>query len=575
MDTKRGLKLKNALFITALVALVCGLVLIFLYKFRIDSGKVLLDEGWTVSLENETYSGCELSSLFFDATNKEDDLSLRLTLPETDFHAPVLAFLSCHSVVNIYIDESLVYSYGEERHAKDKLVGYGYHFVELDDKYAGRELRVDLHVTENDAFTSIGTPYIVNEDSIIQSVVEDDPLSFIAGLFLVAFGFIFLVVTMLTGSYALDGRQTVALAFFAISLGLWTLCSHHMQQFFTPNLWDVTTLEFVSLYTAPLALLLYFRKSIFELEEHIRLKTFYKIVCAIDILFFIAFNVCEIANFVHYPAMQEINLAIVVGVAVIGIAVIITHSKERSNILFTLGVALFMLTAAFDMSKYYLQKYVQIFGKSDFSGVSSIGCVVFLSFLLASFYMQLNEEAENRGRRALLELQANTDALTGLANRRKCKEVIEQLDAGAAEYGVFSFDLNNLKYVNDKMGHLEGDTLICSFAKCLSKTFEGEDFLVGRTGGDEFMVFVKKPGSFHISKYLDVLEKNMQAMNTEISPLKVSTAFGYAGSKEVIKRDAQEIIKLSDYRMYENKREIKAAQEKKPEIIMLKSCQSH
>ncbi len=575
MGTDKKLKVKNALFITALVALVCGLVILFLYKFKITSGKLLLNDGWTVSLENQTYSGYELSSLFFDATNMEDDVTLTATLPDTDFNSPVLAFLSCHSVVSMYIDGDLVYSYGQDRHEKNKLVGYGYHFVELGTlDYAGKELEIDLHVTENRAFTSIGTPYIVNEDNIIQSVVEDDPLSFVAGLFLVAFGFIFLVVTMLTGSYALDGRQTVALAIFAISLGLWTLCSHHMQQFFTPNLWDVTTLEFFTLYTAPLALLLYFRKSIFELEGHEKLKITYKVICLMDMIFFVAFNVCEIMNLVHYPALQDINLVMIVAVAAVGIFVIVTHFKDKSNILLVVGVAVFMLTAAFDMGKFYVQKYISILGKSDFSGVSSLGCVVFLSFLLASFYMRLNEEAENRGRRALLELQANTDALTGLANRRKCKDTMEQLDAGTDEYGIISFDLNNLKYVNDKMGHIEGDTLICSFAKCLTQTFDGDNFLVGRTGGDEFMVFVKKPGSFNARKYEDMLEKNMMATNEMIAPLCISTAYGYATSNEV-GSSAQDVIKLSDYRMYENKKDVKAAREKKPEIIMLKSCQSH
>ena len=89
----------------------------------------------------------------------------------------------------------------------------------------------------------------------------------------------------------------------------------------------------------------------------------------------------------------------------------------------------------------------------------------------------------------MLEQMAYIDDLTGLANRRKCEQVWDGLDESKENYGIFAFDLNLLKQTNDTKGHAVGDLLIRTFAKTLSKVFS-EYGVVGRIGGDEFVVFI-------------------------------------------------------------------------------------
>lgn len=82
-----------------------------------------------------------------------------------------------------------------------------------------------------------------------------------------------------------------------------------------------------------------------------------------------------------------------------------------------------------------------------------------------------------------------TDALTGLYNRRFFFQRLEEEFSRFLRYGsgfcLVIFDLDRLKYINDKYGHLEGDRCLKLLAKCLKNRSRKED-VIARIGGDEF-----------------------------------------------------------------------------------------
>ena len=99
--------------------------------------------------------------------------------------------------------------------------------------------------------------------------------------------------------------------------------------------------------------------------------------------------------------------------------------------------------------------------------------------------------------------KANRDALTGLYNR----EYFEQFTCNAVEKGtilsaaVVFIDIDDFKKVNDTLGHMVGDDVICWFAKRVLGTFRHTD-IVARYGGDEFVVFVNGIGREELEKRL-------------------------------------------------------------------------
>lgn len=110
--------------------------------------------------------------------------------------------------------------------------------------------------------------------------------------------------------------------------------------------------------------------------------------------------------------------------------------------------------------------------------------------MYALMYMK-NIDAEKR-REMAQERAARRDPLTNVYNRNIFEsEVREFMSAEEGRKGaLIILDLDDFKQVNDQFGHLAGDEMLKSLAEVLRKTFRSHD-LIGRLGGDEFLVFVK------------------------------------------------------------------------------------
>ena len=108
-------------------------------------------------------------------------------------------------------------------------------------------------------------------------------------------------------------------------------------------------------------------------------------------------------------------------------------------------------------------------------------------------FVEAREEALTEIRRL-----AYTDPLTHLANRRLIANHLGKAIAGSVrhrDYGaVLLIDLDGFKPVNDTYGHEAGDAILIEFAERLRTTVRSED-VVGRLGGDEFIILVHRLGA--------------------------------------------------------------------------------
>ena len=104
-----------------------------------------------------------------------------------------------------------------------------------------------------------------------------------------------------------------------------------------------------------------------------------------------------------------------------------------------------------------------------------------------------NIDSEKRREEGLLE-EVQKDPMTGLYNKRATETLITEslfkASSGETKHAFLIFDIDLFKNINDHFGHAFGDSVISKFAAELKAQFRNDD-IVGRIGGDEFVVLLK------------------------------------------------------------------------------------
>ena len=149
-----------------------------------------------------------------------------------------------------------------------------------------------------------------------------------------------------------------------------------------------------------------------------------------------------------------------------------------------------------------------------------------------------------------LEGLAYTDSLTGLMNRAKCMQNLASL---RGPYAIISLDMDRLKYINDHYGHSEGDKMIKTFSDLLTESFKGAP-IIGRIGGDEFLVAIENPTATICDESIKKLNKLMDDFNKSSNEkFTLSASAGYAYSYEDKEGKLENVFYLADARMYQVK----------------------
>jgi diguanylate cyclase (GGDEF)-like protein len=159
-----------------------------------------------------------------------------------------------------------------------------------------------------------------------------------------------------------------------------------------------------------------------------------------------------------------------------------------------------------------------------------------------------------------LERERNTDALTGLRNRRSFLEIATYELAASARRGTMvslaSIDLDDFKRVNDTLGHAAGDRLLVEIAEGLRRTFRGSD-CIGRIGGDEFAVLLPGAGGTEAAAILEKLEASLQPVFGRFGDL-AGMSVGLVSTPPRGSMTVDALMASADERMYATKRKSKS-----------------
>lgn len=181
-----------------------------------------------------------------------------------------------------------------------------------------------------------------------------------------------------------------------------------------------------------------------------------------------------------------------------------------------------------------------------------ITLVIFALMILIGleFFKALKRLIENR----TLQKKAYLDAATGLPNKNRCEEILNA--PVSLDMGVVSFDLNDLRRINDSRGHEAGDVYIRRFATALRAAVPEEHF-VGRLGGDEFLMVTHGLSEAGMEELLGDLRAKLAEEAKEHMDTPLSYAAGYVLAKDDPEASMRELFTKADKHMYIQKNRAK------------------
>ena len=304
--------------------------------------------------------------------------------------------------------------------------------------------------------------------------------------------------------------------------------------------WIVNTSTYVipCLIVAPFFVYLY--EHISEKAETNRLPFRILFICCI-LFGLITFILCasgkmftlEGSDFIEGPA--EFVYYILYGSIMASAIGIIVYNRKK------LGIHDFIVTLSFGV----LPLFSFVLTLFDFIPLNI--AIPSIGFDMVVIYTLIQSESEHK-----LYKATNIDELTRVFNRRAYEDDLQHYPSVPKEDDfIFAIvDINGLKIVNDNLGHVAGDELICGGANILKQTF-GNHGKVYRVGGDEFVVmFFADPDKFEFLQ--DDFENVMNSWSgKEVSSIAMS--IGFATKTEFKDKTVKEMCAIAEERMYKDK----------------------
>lgn len=244
--------------------------------------------------------------------------------------------------------------------------------------------------------------------------------------------------------------------------------------------------------------------------------------------------------------------------------------SNRNQLYFTttsqllIDAYLFILSIAFDGNPYtglmllfFMVTSVLLFGAFYTSFIHAVKMSILEVYETKSRELEQLLEQTNRDI-GELKSEAYTDVLTNTSSRRYGLLALQRALKEKKKLCVCMIDLDGLKYVNDTLGHQEGDRYLTAVARVLLELFERKN--VSRLGGDEFLVLFPDRNEEEAELLMQEVNKRLAQFflwpDKKICPV---VSYGIADAQKLPFCSVSDLLHAADEKMYEMKKHRKKA----------------
>lgn len=502
-------------------------------------------EKWQYSVDGGAFSEIELPH--------SEDLpvgalvTLKNRLPGQLVKGATLMLRTSQQDMSVAVNGIVIYSSGE----KSAFPSSAYHFVRLPTDCAGQAVTVDISSPYKNYSGLTGQIYMGSKASNLFFLLHQNGLQFIIG-FLVFIAGISMIVVFLFSREQLSKSAVTSLGAFFACAGYWVMVESRLMQFIFPYPMALTNSSIFAITLLPVFSGFYYYRIHNKVHKQIGKGVLWTVTSAC-----ILFSVVAAVDPTLPVQLLPLCLVFLSAYLFLFLSAIISESIKTRKLFSAsiLGMLIFVVCALLELFFYMLN--MKVYTQSTFL---ILGLLLFCIFMVVDSAQAFARVYRSAVKVDALSVLAYLDSLTGLQNRTAFLEELSTLEAnGDTAVTIAMYDINNLKVVNDTMGHLVGDALLRHGAKAITASLRQGDKSF-RIGGDEFVAILRhgpdfEPDSLE-TRLLSVLEKE----NHKTLSYTLSIAYGFATYSDNCDRTLFDTQARADTLMYACKKLQKSAQ---------------
>lgn len=481
-----------------------------------------------------------------NSDNQDDGTSISATLPEKIDDDYAICFRTSHSRVQVLIDGVEVYQYRwTDEVPLGNSPGSLWNIVDLYPKYSGKTITIKTDSPYDMYEGLFRTVTYGDKASIIMYLQKETRIMLILSCIPIVLGIILIIAAFFAGK-EFSKRPFAYVGIFLTVVGIWETTETGYLQFLK---FDMYTVQIVNLLTFGFIPLLV----IMALKYTNLLKYYFKRLFYINVIIYavyVALQLLEISDM--HQTLWLIHLSMVIDSIFIfwDTKRYYNEQEDKSSficIMITYSIVFFAIII--DIYRMYVYP-------DSYNGYATrIAMVLFIVFMAVSIVQRsLAVERKNIERETIINM-AYTDILTGIKNRRCFEEDAEKLANAKKSFNIVAIDMNNLKMINDELGHKFGDEALIKVANAL-RIFENYGEECYRMGGDEFEVICKKMDIDDIDRVCEQINKKLA--KTEYFPgIPLSIAYGSFRFSANMDTEVNKVMARADKKMYEKKQQMK------------------
>ncbi len=461
----------------------------------------------------------------------------------------ILAFYSVHQNIKVFVTNKLIYEYPvANNNSLSSSPGYCWNFVTL--PYNTNSVKIVLTSPYTPYLKRLPTFYIGNNFSLPAYIITSNIVPFLLCIIMLVIGFILVAYHLFVSRNINTSGKLLKLGIFSIFLSIWSINECNITTLLLKNSLVTSYLAFLSL------LLLSFPFAMFVqtfYEDNSKIWNWFCKVDLIQIAVCILLQLTGIADLRETLWTTHVMMCVHTAIILIQSHLLIKNGTHSRMIKIHLAcIMICCLTLLLDIIGFYSDAWnANTFGRFGF--LLYITVLGLASTKESATLMKMGLEAN------AYQKLAYTDQMTGMNNRTCFNIDFSHLSKNPEDIAIIDFDLNNLKYTNDTLGHSAGDLYIKNCAAIIYEIFNG----IGkcyRVGGDEFVVLIEKASTIDMTHYMAMLESSVDACNRENKNLKMQIAYGYAIFTANTDKNLEDTYNRADKMMYINKKDKKEQQ---------------